>query len=355
MLSKVVSQKNTLILFALLLIQAIAYNYHEYIMMEPRSIHSWRQSDCLTFALNFYNDRGSFTEPCVNNLGSTNTGKVASDFPIIQYLVGKIWKVTGIQTFIFRIVDLFFLFFGLVFTFKLFRRWFKNGSTLAILFTGIIFTSPILSYYGPTSLSDIQALGLSCSAFYFFIVWLEQENNFKYKPLFISVSLFTLAGLLKMSAVFTMLLAISYLISRLLINKSEYKKYLSIKTILAIVLPFIPWFLWYSHAKHYNELNPNGFFLVGILPIWELDMQKIQSIFSMLINEIIPQIIHPYILFSIVGLSAILFISNLRKKKISQALEIIFPYLIFSTYVVLCTCWGYHQAITGTLSRVKDR
>jgi hypothetical protein len=327
------NKKTALLLFLVLItLQVLIYNYQEYIFMEPRSIHSWRQSDCLSFAFNFYTDRASFTQPCVNNLGSTGDGKVASDFPVIQYMVGNIWKITGVHTYIYRLFDLAFLFLGLLFIYKLYLYWFESY-WLAIIGALIIFTSPILSYYGATTLSDIQSLGLSCAGFYYFILWLDDRKE---KHLLFTVLLFSLAGLLKMSSAFVFATALSWFFIRILFGQKEDKNaLLKVKNFIFLLIPFIPWYIWYSYAHHYNQLHPNDFFLIGITPIWAEHSSKIDLLASSLFHEMFPQMMHPFVLAVILLGFGTYIIGNIKKIFTENMLRIISVLFIFLLFITL--------------------
>jgi hypothetical protein len=81
------------------------------------------------------------------------------EFPIIYYAVAKIWKITGPQEWIFRLVQTLILFVGLWCLFQvlhgLFRNWFWAGFTSLLLFT-----APMLVFYGPNFFPDGPSLGL---------------------------------------------------------------------------------------------------------------------------------------------------------------------------------------------------
>jgi hypothetical protein len=55
----------------------------------------WRQSDCLSFALNYCMENRSFFNPAINFIGESGTGQTVSDFPLIYFIIGNIWQFTG--------------------------------------------------------------------------------------------------------------------------------------------------------------------------------------------------------------------------------------------------------------------
>lgn len=319
--------------FIMIAVQMLCYNYIEYLRMEPRSIHSWRQSDCLSFIINFYNGRTTFLEPGVSNLGPTGDGKVASDFPIIQYTVAQIWKVTGISAPVYRLINLGFLVLGLFYIYKLYSYWFQERYWLALLTTGLIFTSTLLAYYGPTPLSDIQALGLSCVGFYYFILWLDkkQQRNF-----IAFILLFAFAGLLKMSSAFIFAIALAYWLIRLLFGSVESKKELfSIRIVIGVLLPFIPWSLWYIHGGYYNYIHPNKYFLIGIAPIWIVPESQWSELLFLFRKDILPIVFNPFVLI-LLGLILISFFIIRIKSFFNEVyLQMLIPVLMLFCYLIL--------------------
>lgn len=319
--------------FIMIAVQMLCYNYIEYLRMEPRSIHSWRQSDCLSFIINFYNERTTFLEPGVSNLGPTGDGKVASDFPIVQYTVAQIWKVTGIRTSVYRLINLVFLVLGLFYIYKLYLYWFQDLYWLALLSTGIIFTSTLLAYYGPTPLSDIQALGLSCAGFYYFILWLDKKQPRNFVAF---IALFTFAGLLKMSSAFIFAIALAYWLIRLWFGNDENRKQLfSIRIVIGFLIPFIPWSIWYVYGAYYNTIHPNNYFLIGIAPIWIVLKSQIPELLFLFKKDVLPIVFNPYLL-SFLGLM-LLAILTLRIRSFfhENYLRLLIPILVLFLYLLL--------------------
>lgn len=335
--SKLVTYINELVnykhvfFFVIIVLQMFIYNYPYLLKIEPRNLHAFRQYDCLSFAQGFYNNRGTLIEPCINNLGNTGTGKTASEFPIIQYFVGNIWKLTGISTLIYRLLNLLFLFAGLFSVYKLFYYEFKN-KIFATLVSAFIFTSPILSFYGVSVISDIQAFSLSMIGFYFFYTWSQSKNSSHF---ILFLLLFSLAGLLKASsAVLYILCFIYYLITlyesttlRLSLNSKT-----SVKILLLFVLPAIVWVLWYWYVQYYNQKNNGGFFLIGILPIWDMPKAEIIETMQSFIYNVLPSFFNPFILFLIFIVVTTSCYISFRKKHVATVM-LLFCLFAFVGYV----------------------
>lgn len=154
----------------------LIYNYPYILKLEPRTVHAWRQYDCLSFAQNFHNNNATLLQPELNNLGHTGNGRSVSEFPLIPYVIGNIWKITGINSMIYKLFNLLVLILGLFYLYKLFLLELKD-KIISTLITGLIFTSPILSYYGVSTLSDIQAFSFSIMGLYCFFNWFKNQKN----------------------------------------------------------------------------------------------------------------------------------------------------------------------------------
>ena len=109
------------IFIVLVLVMSFIYHYHNILFLSPQSLHLWRQCDCLSITLNYYQDSNNFFEPAIHNLGHDGTGKTISEFPVIYYLVAQIWKIFGIHEFIFRLIILLLFYAGLFSVFKVFE------------------------------------------------------------------------------------------------------------------------------------------------------------------------------------------------------------------------------------------
>jgi hypothetical protein len=275
-------------------------------------------------------------ETRVNNLGPTGDGKIASDFPIIQYVVAKIWKVTGMNPTVFRLITLMFLVLGLYYIYRIFLLLSRENYGLSILLTALFFTSPILSYYGATFLSDIHAFGTAICGFFYFLKWQKEEKR---KWLILSVLVFAMAGLFKMSAAFIFLMALGFYLARLIRIKRHKERKILFKDELIncalLIIPFIPWVLWYGHASAYNEAHPNGFFLVGILPVWDIPMQRVKDIAYFLLHYIFPQMINPYVFGSLVIVSLSLLLLNVKKILNETILRLIIVFGVYAGFILL--------------------
>jgi 4-amino-4-deoxy-L-arabinose transferase-like glycosyltransferase len=259
-----------------LLIFSLLYDYQEILFKPPQSLHLWRQCDCLSVTLNYYQDHNRFFEPAFHNLGNDGTGKTASDFPVIYYGVAQLWKLFGVHEFIYRLVVLMFFFAGLFALFRIFENV-LNDSVLAIAGPLLLFTSPTLVYYANNFLMDIPAFSLALIGLYFFFKYTETSLN-RYFYLF--AACYTLAGLLKISSLLSFF-AIAGIFVLELFNvqfKQAGKIFREpLKQLLVLIGVVLIQAAWYIYAVYYNSRHTSGIFLIGTLPLWELNNLQIQA------------------------------------------------------------------------------
>lgn len=323
------------ILFVCILIAAsFAYYYPQTIKMRPYSLHQWRQCDCLSIADNYYEENRSFLNPSVHWTGPAGNGNTISEFPIIYYSVAKLWQLFGKHEFIFRLINLLFLFTSLVLLFKLFEDILKH-SIWSILIVTLFFTSPILVYYGNTFMADVPALSISIMGWFFF--WKYYKTN-KNVLLIISMLLFCLAILLKASSAISyfaiLLLFFLEFINLIKLRKEEKLFSKSVSEIVIILIPIIISFAWYSFASQHNKANNYGLFLIGTLPIWKIEYSEINLVLRALIHDTFPQFFNSFglIILLLLGTTITLF-----WKKTNPLLTIVFfsMLLAFVTFLIL--------------------
>lgn len=318
------------IFILLLLIFFSAYNYQDILFKSPQSIHLWRQCDCLSITMNYYQDDNPFFEPSIHYLGNDGTGKTVSDFPLIYFSVAQIWKVFGHHEFIYRLVVLIFFFSGLFALFKTFEIIIKD-SFFALAGSLLLFASPTLVYYANNFLMDIPAFSLAMIGLYFFFRFTQSSKN---KHLYFFASFYALAGLLKISSLISFIAILGIFILELFnfkinpnqkIFKHPRKQFIILISVLFIQI------IWYMYAKNYNNNNNSGMFLIGILPIWDLNISQIK----ITIDAIFEHIKWDYfrketqIVFALMFLSVLVFYKRINKILFVLTILISIGFLLF--------------------------
>jgi hypothetical protein len=263
---------------------SLLYQYHQILFFEPQSMHQWRQCDGLSFTLNYYQEDRGFFQPAIHSQEGDKgmSGETISEFPLIYWLVGNIWKITGQQEFIFRLISLLFFFFGLFYLFKMAQDFLKD-SVWALFVVILLFTSPVLVFYANNFLMDIPAFGLALMGIYFFYQYTKEQKS-KYLWLFFLV--FTLGILLKLiSAIFFVaVLGVFFieLITSLFFKNNEkvFKKPLPI--VFGYLVSFAIIAAYYFYSRSYNDAHHNMYFLLDMWPVWEVSSLKIEKTFKMI-------------------------------------------------------------------------
>ncbi len=253
------------------------YDYHKILSYKPQSIHKWRQSDCASITLNYYQHGMKFFHPEVHNLASDNrtTGYAVGECPILYYFIASLYKVFGHHDLIYRLVNTLIFFLGLFALYKILERWLDDsfwGISLVLLF----FTSPVVVYYANNYLTDTTSFAFVLMGWYFFFSFYSTR---KFRLLYVSFLFFTLAGLLKITSainVFALLgLYVINLLGWLREKENSNRLPLNFKTLLPFAFFFIVVTAWYLFAIHYNRVHQTEFFSTQIWPIWGLSKETI--------------------------------------------------------------------------------
>jgi hypothetical protein len=243
----------------------------------PQSIHFWRQTDCLSFAQNFMmEDRGVF-HPSLNYIGLRGDGEVASDFPLVYYLVGKFWQLFGQNEGIYRLLVFSLFSVALSFFYNSLRKVLGD-----IVWAGyislLLFTSPMIAYYSCNFLVNIPAFSLAIIGMTCFFLFYKTGKSYL---LWLSCLAYLIGGLIKIPALTTFVIIFFVYITEV-IGLIKYKKDERIFKnrlwhVFPLLLVILPVALWLLYIKKYN-LNNGGLFLVGLYPIWDLDSNQIKKI-----------------------------------------------------------------------------
>jgi 4-amino-4-deoxy-L-arabinose transferase-like glycosyltransferase len=235
--------------------------------------------------MNYFQDNNPFLQPSVHNLGSDGTGKSVSEFPLLYYAIGQLWKIFGHHEFIYRFLVLLFFFFGLLSLHKLIENILKD-SILALIFTLLLFSSPTLVFYANNFLMNIPAFSLALIGLYFFFRFTETSKN-RYFYLF-ALS-YALAGLLKITSLLSFVAIFGLFLLELSgVQMMQEKKIFQHpkKQLLLFLLVFCIQILWYWYAVSYDRRYNGGFFLLGILPIWDFSLAQIKTTLEGINNQI---------------------------------------------------------------------
>ncbi|OFX74983.1 MAG: hypothetical protein A2X12_08025 [Bacteroidetes bacterium GWE2_29_8] len=322
----------------LLLIFIFAYDYPSILFKRPQSVHHWRQADCASLALNYFQNGMSFFNPQTHNLTSNNKTSsfcAPSEIPFGYYFIASLYKVFGYNDFIYRFVNTLIFIIGLFYLFKTFRIL-LDDNFWAISGTLLFFTSPVLVYYGNNFLTDMSALAFTFIAWYFFFKYYLASNM---RSLYLSILFFFIAASYKITALMSFSsLGVILIIELLKINKIGYKNNLLFKSPLKTIVSFVGVIsligAWVIYAKNYNLKNATAYFSTTIFPIWEMDKEQINAVIQNIKGLWLNQYFHRYTLVFF----AIIFVVNIfliKKSNKVVAFNNIILFLFTIVYVIL--------------------
>ena len=253
------------------------YSYPVTFREPPQSVHTWRQTNGLSMTQMYYQYDLPFFEPAIQNRISEEglSGKTAGEFPVIYYVVAKIWKLLGQSEWSFRLVHLAILFAGLFLLFKMLTP--VTGSPLRAGFIAmLVFTSPMIIFYGPNFLPDVPSLAFLFIAWYFLHSFVVRRSDGK---LWLSALFFFLAIGLKITAGTSFLAIGSWVIGESLFLPEE-KRIFSFRP--RHFLPFVVSLLlvagWYFYVDYYTTLHRGSFSHMGIWPVWKMTSEQFDRI-----------------------------------------------------------------------------
>ena len=275
-------KSNILFLFLLLTV-SLLYNYQNILFHRPYSIHQWRQADCLSITMNYYQENRNFFEPAIHWVGEKD-GKTVSECPLIYYSVAQLWQVFGYHEFIFRLLNLLIVFSGLFCLYKLIQGLIED-TFWSLTITFLLFTSPILAYYSNNFTADAPAFGFALIGCYFIWKGLEQQKKGWY---YLSFLFFLLGSLLKISSLIIFIAILSIHLYLVLFSKKEKKWFYKWYALIPYLIVLSVLFAWYNFAIHYNQKNLGGVFLTGIYPIWDIDAHLRKNIWLIFRRDLLP-------------------------------------------------------------------
>jgi hypothetical protein len=184
-----------LIFACLFIIVSIGFNYHEIMFERPQGVHVWRQTDCASMALNYHQKDLSLLHPQMH-FRMNDKAEALGEFPIMYFVVGKLYSVFGYHEFIYRLLWYAIAFAG---SFCLFRlAYLMLNLPLESLFIGLmLFISPVVAFYTIGFISDPIALyAVPISLYILYRAYIT--NN--YWHFLIAIFVIALAGILKISS-----------------------------------------------------------------------------------------------------------------------------------------------------------
>ncbi len=325
---------SALIFLFLFVLMSLIYQFDDILFMRPQSVHRWRQCDCLSFAQNYYNKDIGFFEPQINYLAGDGTGKTVSDCPLIYYSVAQLWKVFGYHEFIYRLLVLLLCFVGLLSLMKTIEGILKDSFS-AIFISLLMYTSTILVYYSNNFLMNVPSFSFALLGVYFFYRFYCSN---KLPFLYISMFMYLIGGLLKIPALTSFMVVLGLFVIEMLgwvRLKGDNRLFTKpLKSFIPFVIVGLFIYTWYNYAYKYNQAYNGGVFLIGILPVWELPIDRITSIISHVWDALFESYHSPVVQYLAALMLIGIFIFHKKQNRV-LFLSTLFLFLGFVLFILL--------------------
>jgi hypothetical protein len=141
--------------------------------LEPGS--TWRQTDGLMIARNFYEGNSNILYPTVD-VGGERSGIVGCEFPILNYLIYLVSLLFGYESWFGRLINLIASSLGVLFFYKLIRQYFGHESAFN---ASILVLVSIWFTYNRTNIPDTFAASLCMIGLYYAVNYLEHGKFYQ--------------------------------------------------------------------------------------------------------------------------------------------------------------------------------
>jgi hypothetical protein len=269
MIKKIVGFKWEALLLLTLCILGWYYGYGETMFLPPQSMDLWRQSDCASMALNYYQDGMNFFLPrlhhCLNN-----DGCAVGECPLIYYFVAILYKIFGVHEFLFRLTNILIFVCGMLALYKIVWMTLKDRF-YAFLFPLLLFSCPLMAFFTNNFLPDVPSLSFTLMAWLQLLKYKQDQKNFNFIGCMI---FFMLAILLKANSAISFV-AVGALFVIELVDWHEFNEGKKIFNKLFLIisgflLAALVVFIWYKWSIDYNEEHRSDYFGKQSWPWWPL-------------------------------------------------------------------------------------
>jgi hypothetical protein len=288
-----------------LLILFFLYGLNRTFFEPPQSVHVWRQTNSLSLTQNYAQDNFPFFKPEMHNqfCDDGTSGKAVGEFPIIYYMVAQLWKLLGNHIWIFRMVQIIIVFAGLWCLFQVMYQLCKNWfwSAFASL---LLFTSPMMVFYGPNFLPDAPGLALVFVGWYFIFKYLK---NRKILQIWLAALFFSLSVLLKITSALSIIALLAWVVFELLFQKKENRIFdFGFRHFVPFVFVIALSAAWYFYVDYYIHTHRGHFSHHGIWPVWNMTDEQYVRIMDALKKVYFKEMFLPYTQYLTFGIWVVL-------------------------------------------------
>lgn len=264
----------------------------------PRGIHFIRQTDSISFLMNYGRPSWSLLDPAVYSLREAPVnGRAAAEFPVLYYLLALARNTIGVPYQALRSVNLGFVLFGHVVLARTASRWL--GSMIAGTgFSLWMFSSSVVVYYAANYLPDAAAYGSALAGMCILTDRLEAPPS--RRAVGTGLALLTLAGLLKAPAGLYLLSALGVVVLQAMAPRKKPDRFTLLTGLFGVLLCV----LWHGYAILYNKAYDTHYFMTWSEPIWEMSPAQVRSTFGLITDYWWTKYHHPTTWHVLLGLFA---------------------------------------------------
>lgn len=283
--------------------------------LEPAS--TWRQTDGLMVARNFYETDANIFYPRVDVAGD-KTGIVGCEFPFLNYLIYVLSLVFGYQHWYGRLINVVVSSVGVYFLWRLVKEYFDERTAL---FTGIVVLASRWFTYGRTNIPDTFSTSLCLIALYYGV-------RFLYNGGYGRLIIFFIAGWLgcmnKIScAAILSVMAVPFFQAGVPLHR---KAWIGVTSIVVLTSVYLWYFEWVPYLN--NEFGFPGHFFMG-LSFWEGFLQIVDLWEPTLKRFVVTPFMYSGFMLFLFGLFVII-----RKKLTGHVLVFALPFLAYLLVVI---------------------
>lgn len=301
------------------------FNYHVTFFKPPQSVHTWRQTNSLSITQMYYQYKCPFFEPEIQNQFADRgkSGKTIAEFPILYYLMAKIWQLIGKSEWSFRVLHLVIIFIGLFSLFRLLIPITGNAIRAGFI-SSLIFTSPMFIFFGPNFLPDAPALAFTFLAWYFLYRFIKYKR--KYYFLWISAAFFFLAMSLKVITATGFIAIGSWALFEKILTREDNRIFrFKFKHYLPFVISFLLVLAWFKYTLYYNNLHMAEYSVSDIWPIWKTSKEKLNQVLDALEKIYFKEFLFPNLQYATVLIWLFLLVVIKKLSPFFRYLIIIMP------------------------------
>ena len=260
-------------------IMCSAYEYGRVLWHRPFPHHLSRQTTCLSITYNIYKGEATIFEPSVHNyFGDHQTsGQSAGEFPGLYWFIAGIWKLTGPSEFVYRLVMLLLHFGGTLALFLCARKLLKH-SAWAVLVALLFFASPVMAYFSIGFITDVPSFDLVLIG-----LWAMFRNSPEQRKadVIIAAILFTLAGLLKITALMAPMVLFAWAIAEWTMPRWSVRGQPLVRQRWTVISSFVLAFAivgaWYKYSIMYDDLHSASYSYQGTWAVWDISAAEVRS------------------------------------------------------------------------------